>query len=169
VTQTTLHVVFTVAGAGCEIAGLAWLVANASRARSEEFGEHGPFRRMWDWLAYWFGPPPEPVELRLGAAVVTSSASATITTGEASETEIERLQRELEQLRERLERHEEHTTQRFSTLDDTIRQHATDLAERIDQVAVQQRELHHTALRRDIRAGALFIFGALLSAVANLV
>jgi hypothetical protein len=168
VTRETWHVLLTLAGAGFEVAGLTWLVADASRARSAEFGEHGFLRRIWYWFAFWLGPPEQPVHLTMTAGG-TVTATGTLTARQTNETEIERLQREVEELRDRVERYEGQTAQRFSALDESIRRAAEDLGGRLEDISVRQRELHRTALRRDVRGGRLFILGALLSAIANVV
>ena len=168
VTHHTLHVVLTIAGAACEIVGLSWLVANASRERGAKYGEYGVFHRIWNWLVFWLSPPSEPVNLEVRAAS-SASASGQLSVRKGNETEIERLAREVKELRERTERQEAQTSQRFASLEQSIQDMGNDLRGRIGEVAKQQLQLHRSALRSDVRAGRVFILGAILSMVANLI
>jgi hypothetical protein len=164
-----LKLLLTVAGAAFEIVGLTWLVAEASRARSAEFGERGIFRRIWAWLAYWFGSPGQTVHV--GSAHATAGGSLAVTGSliRADETELERLGRELGELRDRVARHEEDAARRFAHIQGELRQTAQDLGARVDTIEVRHRELRRAAQRKDIRGAYLFMLGAVLNAIANLV
>lgn len=133
-TSHWLHVGFTVAGTACEIVGFSWLVTSASRERGQQFGEWGPLRRIWNWFAFWLGPPPESVTLEVN---VSSSVSATGSLGievRANETEQERVRRELRQLHELVDRVHTQANQRIDTLTDGLAQTDARLSERIGQV-----------------------------------
>lgn len=164
----TLRVVLTVAGALCEIVGLTWLVAEAARARSDEFGERGIFRRIWFWLVYWFSPPSKPAKLTVGASL-ESAASVNAVVIKGAETETERLRRELDELRDRVARHEDRVVERFAAIEARIEQTAATLGQRLGDLEAYQRERRRAGLRREIRGARLFILGAILSAAGNLV
>jgi hypothetical protein len=168
VTRETWHVVLTVTGATCEIVGLTWLVADASRARSKEFGEHGVLRRVWNWFAYWLGPPSQPIVKNIDAAVELS-ASLGLAVASGQETELERIQRELNDLRERVSRHEEDVGRRFADLEARTSAAAANLQTRINELEARAREERRTSLRTEMRGARLFILGAILSAIANLI
>jgi hypothetical protein len=121
-----LKVILIVAGAVCEMLGLLWLAANTSRERIA-LGEGGPFHKFWRWLAYWLGPVPEPVELHLAVAGgVSATGSLAIAT--LNETELQRVQRELNELRERLERLEAATHTRLSAVEQSLNEMAQQVA-----------------------------------------
>jgi hypothetical protein len=168
VTAHTWHVLLTVAGATFQIVGLSWLVANASRERGAAYGDYGVFRRVWNWFAFWLGRPPEQHEVQL-TGLMAASGSAAEATLRAGEPEMERLQRELSELRARVEASEARTVERFAAVQESIQRNAGQLQARIDEVATRQQDLHRGALRKDVLAGRLFIAGAILSAVGSLV
>jgi hypothetical protein len=153
VTPHAWHILLTLLGVGFEVVGLSWLVANASRERGDEFGEYGVLRRIRNWLVYWLGPAPEPVTLNVSAA---GSASATghLSLRTSNETEIERLQRELQELRDRVQRHETQTAQHLSAVEENIQRTGAGLTERIEQIAGRQRELHRVRDGNGLRGPA---------------
>jgi chromosome segregation ATPase len=82
---------------------------------------------------------------------------------------MQRLRREVDDLRERLPRLEQQVGRRFSEVEERIQRSAGEMGERIEQVEAQQRALRRASLRQEVRGARLFILGAVLSAVANLV
>jgi hypothetical protein len=149
--------------------GLTWVVAEAARARSAEFGEHGVFRRVWNWFAYWLGPPPANQTVMVGTATAHGRAIGTVSVQRAGESDMERLQPEFNELRERLARHEEDVSRRFAETESQTTQAARRLDERIGEIEGRQRDLRRSSLRQEVRGARLFILGAVLSAIANLV
>ena len=168
-TSHWLHVGFTVAGTICEIVGFSWLVTSASRERGQKFAEWGPFRRIWNWFAYWLGPPPESATLEVD---VSSRARAIESVGvgvAVNETEQEFVRRELREVRELIDRVHTHANQRIDSVTETLAQTDARLTESIGQVEARHTAERRTTLRRDFRAGQLFILGALLSLAGALI
>jgi hypothetical protein len=168
VTREYWHSVLTVTGAGFEIVGLSWLVVNASRARSAEFGEHGLLRRIWNWFAYWLGAPPQPVRME-GALTSKATLSGEGKVISATETQLERLARELRELRQHVERNEREWNDRLAGVEQRSREAVDGIRTELRAFEERQAEVRRTALRGDVFAARLFILGAILSAVANLV
>jgi hypothetical protein len=104
--RETWHAILTICGAACEIVGLTWIVVDASRARSAEYAEYGIFRRIFNWFAFWLGPPGQTgtVHALSGTASARGGASGVLTTPDDSD--IARIDRELRELRGRVEQHE---------------------------------------------------------------
>jgi hypothetical protein len=163
-------VLLTVAGTLCEVVGLTWIVVEASRARAVEFGERGLFRRIYNWFAYWLGPPTEAANV-VGVAAGTARATASASGANVlvNESDIDRLSRELAELRARVERSEQAASERFAALTERINTVESEMRERLTQLHQRHRELRRSALAREKRGAQLFIFGAILSGAANLV
>jgi hypothetical protein len=166
---STAHVLLTVAGTGCEVVGLTWIVFDVSRARAAEFGERGVFRRIYDWFAYWLGPPTQTVSASVRLSGGGSMAMAGGGTVTVNESDLERLSRELAELRARVERGEQVTSTRFAELAERINAVESEMRERVEELHQRERELRRSGLTLQKRGAQLFIFGALLSGAANLV
>jgi hypothetical protein len=166
--RETWHAVLTVAGAACEIVGLTWIVADAARARRSEFNEYGPLRRVWNWFKYWLGAP-EQVIAKSGAVHLSARGGATAKGIRAGETELERVQRELTELRDYVEQYEVQVAERFGALDARVSLLGDDLTTRIEDVKKRSEERRRADLLGEIRGARLFILGAILSAIANFV
>ncbi len=143
--MSTAHVLLTVVGTLCEVVGLTWIVVEASRARAAEFGERGLFRRTYDWFAYWLGPPSKVVNMS-----ATVSGGGAIATGHAvvvraNETEVERLSRELAELRGRVERREQATSERFAALSERINRVESEMREHVAHAFATTTVLTRTA------------------------
>ena len=126
-------------------------------------------RRVWNWLAFWLGPPPESVALEVN---VSSSVSATGSLGigvGTTETEQEFVRRELREVRELIDRVQTQTNQRIDSVAEGLAQTDARLSERIGQVEERHSAERRTTLRRDFRAGQLFMLGAVLSLVGGLI
>jgi hypothetical protein len=160
--------VLAVLGAGFEIVGFSWVIADASAALYREFGEPGPFRRVWLWLEYWLGAPAHYVDVSGGGGTrVSGSAQETFT--REGETDIERLGRELDELRTDLAAHKRATDQRFSDLEQRLSASEQRLSERADQIEEQLRQVRRGTLRRERRGARLFMVGIVLTLASALV
>jgi hypothetical protein len=157
-----------VVGAAFEIAGFSWVIADASAALSREYGEHGPFRRVILWLRYWLGPPPQPITAS-GSANLSFGTRLNITGHKANETDIERLEQELANLRRDLDEHKKATEQRFSDLEGRLGEAEQRLTERADQIEQQLSELRRRTLHRERRGARVFMFGIVLTLASALV
>lgn len=160
----------TVAGAGLEIIGLTWIVAEASRERRQEFGEVGLLRRIGRWFSYWlFEEPPKRQIINLGIATSSAVAGGVAVMGVANETDVQRLERLLAQLTERLDNHEAATTKQVDEMRAETRQLEARLSGQLTAAEAQNRERRRRSLRREMSGARLFIVGAILSAAGNLV
>jgi hypothetical protein len=173
VSRHTVHVLLTLTGLTAEVVGLSWVVADASRARREEFGEVGLARRTWrrvyGWFAFWLGPPSQPVEIKAAAMAGHASGSGNLVMGVSNETEVERLRREVDELTAQVTAHVRSTGSRFDAVHGRVNELRSDFTERVGTIEAQQRELRRSALRGEVRGARLFALGAILSAAANLV
>lgn len=169
----TVHVLLTLTGLAAEIVGLTWVVADASRARREEFGEVGLARRTWrqiyGWFAFWLGPPSQSVYIKAGEATARTSSSASLSVSSSNESDIERLHREMSEITARLTAHVESTARRFDGVDGRTNELRSDFAEQVTAIERRRQELRRSALRGEMRGARLFALGAVLSAAANLV
>lgn len=166
--RETWHVVLTAAGLGFEIFGLSLIVADATRVRREEFGEVGIIRRMYRWFAYWLGHPDEAPQLHPVGTSLEQSWAIAVAPREG-ETDIDRLTRELDDVRRRVLRHEESTRERFAAVDEAVAQVAEGLSSQLTDLEERRRHELRSTVVREIRGARLFFLGAALSAAANLV
>jgi hypothetical protein len=155
-------------GAAFELVGFTWVIADASAALSHEYGEHGPFRRVWYWLRYWLGPPPQPVSLS-GAASGSIGLRGRLTARKEPETDVERLERELGTLRQDFEDHKEATNQRLASVEERLSEAMRQFTERADRIEQSLRELRHRTLHRERSGARLFMFGIVLTLASALV
>jgi hypothetical protein len=157
-------------GAAFELVGFSWVIADASAALSREYGEygeHGLFRRIVFWLRYWLGPPGQALQVSASDNIsISGRASATVTTSD--ETDIERLNRELGELRRDLDQHKQATAQRFSNVEARMTETERRLTERADEIEQRVSELRRTSLRRERRGAQLFMFGIVLTLASAL-
>lgn len=160
--------ILAVLGAVFELIGFSWVIADASAALSHEYGEHGPFRRVWYWVRYWIGPPGRSSSVS-AATSASFGMSGRLTATKAGETDIERLDRELGELRTDLEEHKTQTEQRMSDIDNRLRETAERLTERADEIEKRMSESRRTALRRERRGARVFMFGILLTLISALI
>jgi hypothetical protein len=167
--RDTWHALLTIFGAACEIVGLSWIVVEAARARSAEYGEHGLFRRIFDWFAFWLGPPGGSVTVQAMSGTATASGSMSGVVMKANESDVERIDRELRELRERVAQQEKRVSELFTRVEGQLVNVSKELGGRIAEVEARHRELRRSALRAEVRGARLFILGAVLSAIANLV
>ena len=166
-TNHTAHMFLTIAGAACEIGGFSWSIANASIARRRELHEVGVLLKAVRKLLYWFEEPAEPVPLEGLGATASSGASMDHTIGH--DTESERLQRQIDELRAALEGHRSETSKRFEMLKHQMDESAKQVDARVTTLGDSQREIRRSTFRYEIGAGCVFILGAVLSMLANLV
>jgi hypothetical protein len=145
----------------CQIAGFFWALAEASLARGHEFREGLPWR-IWNRL--FGGPPPQ---LVTGVTMVPHETDAVLTLGEPpNEKEVERVARELANLRSEFQYHQRHADKRLETLRTDLDRVSAELAGTISEVVQRERERRRKALRREEGAAVLFTVGVALTAVA---
>src|SRR5450759_4105477 len=142
--------ILAVLGAAFELVGFSWVIADASAALSREYGEHGPFRRAWYWLRFWLGPPGEPINLS-GSGGARFGGSARLTVTREGETDVERLDRELGELRTDLEEHKKATEQRLSGIEERLREATQRLTERADKIEHRLSSMRRSGLRQERR------------------
>jgi hypothetical protein len=157
-----------VLGAAFELVGFSWVIADAAAALSHEYGEHGPFRRVWYWLRYWLGPPPEPVSLS-GTASASLGMRGRLTARKEPETDVERLERELGTLRQDFEDHKDASDRRLSSVEERLAEAMRQFAERADRIEQRLHELRHQTLRRERWGARLFMVGIVLTLASALV
>jgi hypothetical protein len=162
-----LNVILIVAGAICEILGLLWLAANVSRERVG-LGDAGFLRRIWIWLTYWLGPMPESQDISITAASAVS-VSGSVSVARLNETEIERVQREVRELRERLDRFQTQVQGRLAAVEQSLHEKHELLTARVSEIETSLREARRADLRQTRWAGRLFALGAALSATGSLI
>jgi hypothetical protein len=123
---------------------------------------------MWAWLVYWLGPIPERVNLQVTAAAQVS-ATASLTVARPNETDLERVQRDIQELRERLGHLETNIQGRLATVEQSLHEKHELLTTRVDEIETRQREARRADLRQTRWAGRLFALGAVLSAAGGIV
>ncbi|MEA2199441.1 MAG: hypothetical protein QOI89_37 [Solirubrobacteraceae bacterium] len=157
-----LRLLLALLGAGFQIASFTWALVDASRARGREFGEYGLPRRVWNWLAFWLGPPPE---VRSVSASVSGGVRMTgsVTAVKSPESDVERLGRELAQLRTAFERHQQNVDERLASVQGDVDRLSEDVSGRIAEIEDRERDRRRGFLRREQRAAQLFIVGLLLT------
>jgi hypothetical protein len=141
-------------------------MAEASAARAREYGERGIFRRIYGWFAYWLGAPGESIT---GSAVLSTTGSFTVGTPTIStfsnESDTERLERELGELRKEVERLHRHYEQRFESTDQRVSELSASTNQRIEVLEQAGKESRRIALRREMRGAQLFMAGAVLTTI----
>jgi hypothetical protein len=156
------------AGALIEVGALAWLWLQA-RSELLRRGEGRSLRSVVDeWRRYVFEGPPTTVTRELRLRSGGASAGGIEITVRVDETDVERLEREIGELRTRhwelekaVETRIEKTNARWST-------HYNELAKRIAEFEVAERKLRRDAWRRARLGFIVFGAGAILSGLANL-
>ncbi len=179
----SLYEILAATGALCEIVGFVWVVAEVSRTLSEDYGEAGVFRRMGQrvqiGLRYVFEGPPDSVPQAPGPSFSASLGVGVSLTSEIArqpETAIQRLTRELNELRADVEQQKAAVAERFSGVDQRIsgveqnlRETSESLSSRADAIEQHLRAIHATSLRKEKGGARLFIRGAVLTLIAALI
>jgi hypothetical protein len=159
-------------GAFCELAGFLWVVAGVSQALSEQYDEHDWPHRLWfgirHVLSYVFEEAPKPVSLA-GSFSATSGATATVTGRKIPESDIEKLGRELRELRSEVEQNKRVADERFAAVETSHRVLSETLNQRTDALEQRLTEIHRSSLRKEKGGALLFMFGTLLTLVAVLI
>jgi hypothetical protein len=160
----TVRLLLAMTGAGFQITGFTWALVDASLARGREFAEYGVPRRIWNWFAFWLGPPPQPKQM---SRAISSSLglSGSLTAIKNPESEIERLGREIGELSAAVERHREETNERLAVIQGDIQKMTDNLTGRIAEIEDRERDRRRALLRREQRAARLFILGLILTTV----
>ena len=161
-----MNVILIILGAVCQILGLWWLAVNVSRERVE-LGEAGFVQRIWESLKLLLGPMPKPVSVTAVDHVDAVSGSAHASG--YTETEMERVQREVRELRERLDGFQIQIQARVAAVEQTLDEKHDLLAARVTEIETRLREARRAELRQNRWAGRLFAVGAALSAAGALV
>jgi hypothetical protein len=164
----TLTRLLAILGAVLQLVGFAGAVLSASTARYEEYGDAGFLRRGWVRFVRWFGPPPEPVYLEASSSA-SAGMTGDLTVGKPLESDIERLDRELRELRGAFERHRDETTTRLMGLQADLREHADESARRFQEIQERQDRIHLRGLQREVRASLLFLAGTALTILSYVV
>ena len=164
----TVRLLLALAGAGFQIAGFTWALVDASLARGREFAEYGLPRRVWNWFAFWLGPPPQPKQMS-GAVSASLGLSGSLTAIKSPESEMERLGREIRELSAAVERHRKETGERLVAIEGNVQKMTDDLTGRIAEIEDRERSRRRGLLRREQRAAQLFIFGLLLTTITYIV
>jgi hypothetical protein len=170
-------------GAFFELVGFVWVVAGVSRALSEDYGELGFLRRLGRgigvWLRYLFEEPPKvasgSASVSAGATInVKGDLSAVVT--RADETDIQRLDRELGELRSQMDKHKEEVAlrftgveERFTEVEKRVRETHEELSRRVDELSERLRQIHRAGLRKEKGGALVFMLGAVLSLIAALI
>lgn len=165
--MATVQLVLTILGGVCEVVGFSWTIAEASTACSREYGELGFFRRVFAWAAYWFGSPgePKPLQASIGFGFGLHAGAPTISTF-SGETDVERLQREIDGLRAEMERLHQHYEQKFENADRRVSELHAGTNQRIERLDQERKESRRIVLRREMRGAKLFMAGAVLTTIA---
>lgn len=158
----TLRLLLALLGAGFQIAGFTWALVDASLARGREFEEYGLPRRIWNWFAFWLGPPPKPQHISV-AISESLGLSSTLTAIKSPESDIERLGREIGELSATVQRHHKETNERLATAQNDVQKLTDEMTAQIAKIETRERDRRRGLLRREQRAAQLFIFGLLLT------
>jgi hypothetical protein len=170
-------------GALFELVGFVWVVAGVSRALSEEYDKPGFFRRLWRgavvWLKYVFEEPPKTASVSVsvsGGGRATATGGAVETHIRGDETDVERLDRELGELRAEVERQREaaerrfmEVGERFSAVEQSMREANEQLSQRADEIERHLREIHAGSLRKEKGGALVFMLGTVLTLIAVLI
>jgi hypothetical protein len=158
----TLRLLLALFGAGFQIAGFTWALVDASLARGREFEEYGLPRRIWNWFAFWLGPPPQPknISLTMNESLGMSDAAIAIKT---PESDIEQIRREIGELSATVERHRVKTDECLTVVHSEVQKLTEDVTAHIEEIETRERDRRRGLLRREQRAAQLFIFGLALT------
>lgn len=160
-----LRQVFASAGLALQLVGFVWAWLTATRER-QEVGDHGVVLRTWRRLR---GSRSRPVYLDLSPAVATSSAMASLSVSKRDESEIERIERELGELRDAFQRYRDSIDQSMASVQGEVRHVDDRLTTRLGGLEALVRDLRGTTSRREVRASLVFGLGVALSIAATLV
>lgn len=164
-----LNTALAVLGAILQLVGFALAVLVASAARYSEYGDAGLLRRGWLRVrAYWHKPSPVPLSTSM-TATGSLSGNLTVSVPPGTETDIERLNREVRELRATQERYQSETTTKLVEMQTDCRLRADESANRIRELQDHQDNRRRQDLRREVRASLLFLVGTLLTIAAYLV
>jgi hypothetical protein len=156
-------------GATCELVGFLLVMSGVSRALSEEYEEHGVFRRLWFGVKflwkYVFEEPPPPVQIR-GSASGSIGLSGALTAHKTPESDLERVERELHKLRNDLDKHREAVEQRFSTVEQRLQETTENLGARAEAIESRLDKIRRSSLHHEKNGARLFLFGALLTLIS---
>ncbi len=175
--------ILAASGALCELVGFLWIIAGVSQALSEDYEDHDLPHRIWFGIkhvvSYVFEEPPKRqvvshnVSISAGA---TASATVSAVVRKDSESDIERLERELRELRAEVAEHKSvvearfsGVEQRFSGVEQSIRAASDALEQRAAEIEQRLNEIHVTGLRKEKGGALLFLLGALLTLAAALI
>jgi hypothetical protein len=163
------HRVLAASGAACELVGFLLVMSGVSRALSEEYEEHGVFRRLWFGIKYlWqyvFEEPPKPI-IHEGAASGSMHLSGSATGRKSPESDLERVERELRELRNDLDKHKEAVEQRFSTVEQRLQEATDSLAARATAIESRLDKIRRSSLHHEKNGARVFLFGAFLTLIA---
>jgi hypothetical protein len=84
----------------------------------------------------------------------------------SGETDVERLQREIDALRAEMERLHQHYEQKFENADRRVSELHAGTNQRIERLEQERKESRRIALRREMRGAKLFMAGAVLTTIA---
>jgi hypothetical protein len=159
-----------ISGGACEVVGLLLVVSRASRELRHRFGEVGKLRSAARWIRRTvFEGPPEPVSAAVRVPSAIANADGGNTAVLTGETQIDRLDRELSALTSRVAQHEARTAKENAELHRRFADNFNDLNSRVQAITESDDATRRNDLRREVQGARIFILGAVLSALANVV
>lgn len=157
-----------VAGGVLEVVGLTRVIYVANRERRERFGILSAPRRLLAWIRFWLiDPPGRPVTLEVGGGGGARSCGGADVSIVNNETDIERLTREVRELRARQVSHERTVANRIDETNRRVNDVAAELHQQVRQIVDTDHRDRRSTLRDEVLGARVFMAGAILSALAN--
>lgn len=160
---------FAVGGGVLQIGGFVAVIMASTAELVRDYKDSGFFMRqvlrLRDFVVYWFGTLPPPIiasDSAHGSVRFTGSG-----TGRTSpESTLERVERELRELRSEFERFKEDASGRFSTIEQSLAAVEQQVVERMDQLQQRLDAIRHGALKKERRGAWAFVIGTALVLVS---
>ncbi len=163
---------FALGGSLLQIGGFLAVVMAATFELATEYGDYGPLGKLWlrikgTWL-YWLGTLPTPVQLS-GTMSASVGTRASLTMRKSPESEVERIDRELGELRTRVEHFQEDAEKRFGNIEQSITSLQEHVADRTDELQKRLDDIRRGTLRKERRGAWAFVLGTALVLVGAFV
>jgi hypothetical protein len=155
-----------ITGGILEVAGLTHAIHVAARERRQRFGILSWPRALVAWVRFWLGPPASPVIVQAGGGSARASGGGSVSVI-GQETDIERLTREVRELRARQTAHDRAVADHLDETNRRVNDIAADLDQQVSKIVTDDQRDRRAALRREILGARVFMVGAILSALAN--
>jgi hypothetical protein len=149
-----------------QVAGFVWVIMDTSATLSQEHDRPGIVRRAWRWLVYWLSPPGDTYHDVMSGQVHFGGSLRVQVTASSEETDLDRLQREVHELREAFQQHQNDVGQRFVAAETRVSELRADTDARITELGKSQTERDRVGLLRDLRGAYLFMLGAIVTTIA---